>query len=143
MTWWVWLMLALGLALAELLTPGGFYLLFFGCGAAVVGLLSLAGIGLPLWIEGLLFTGLSVVALLLFRRPLLEKMGKASPVRAVDSLVGETAIALELIAVGGVGKAELRGTGWNALNTGSKDIEPRQRCKVERIDGLTLSIRPE
>ena len=33
MEWWIWVVLGLALLLGEILTPGGFYLLFFGwCG---------------------------------------------------------------------------------------------------------------
>src|SRR5947207_3363813 len=42
--WWHWLVLGLLLAVAELATAGGFYLLFFGIGALLVG--GLAGLGL-------------------------------------------------------------------------------------------------
>ena len=30
MSWWLWLVLGLGLTALELLSPGGFYLIFFG-----------------------------------------------------------------------------------------------------------------
>ena len=61
----------------------------------------------------------------------------------VDSLVGETATATEDIPSGGVGKAELRGTTWTARNSGSALLAKNTRCRVERVDGLTIWIRPE
>ena len=42
--WWQWLVFGLVLMLAELLSPGGFYIIFFGIAAVVVGLL--VGLGL-------------------------------------------------------------------------------------------------
>ena len=39
MLWWAWLLVGFLLVVAELLTPGGFYLLFFGLAGVVVGLL--------------------------------------------------------------------------------------------------------
>ena len=39
MDWWLWILLGLLLFLAELTTPGGFYILFFGIGAVIVGIL--------------------------------------------------------------------------------------------------------
>ena len=52
--WWHWLVLGLLLAVAELATAGGFYLLFFGIGALLVG--GLAGLGLvtEAWLQILL-----------------------------------------------------------------------------------------
>lgn len=37
--WWHWLVFGLVLVLAEVATAGGFYIIFFGIGAIVVGLL--------------------------------------------------------------------------------------------------------
>ena len=53
MLWWVWILLGFLLLLAELLTPGGLYLLFFGVAAIIVGLL--AGLNLigPPWMQWL------------------------------------------------------------------------------------------
>jgi membrane protein implicated in regulation of membrane protease activity len=61
----------------------------------------------------------------------------------VDTLVGEVATVIENIQAGSVGKAELRGTSWNARNMGSQDLARGQRCRVESVDGLTLFIRAE
>ena len=59
----------------------------------------------------------------------------------VDSLVGETALALEDIAPGAIGKVELRGASWTAHNAGDQPIQRSERPKVERVEGLTLHIR--
>ena len=48
---------------------------------------------------------------------------------------------MEDIAVDAVGKAELRGTTWNARNVGDKLLTRAQRCRVRRVDGLTLAHR--
>jgi inner membrane protein len=61
----------------------------------------------------------------------------------VDSMVGESAIPLEDLVPGATGKAELRGTTWTVHNAGSAPLKKNQRCKVERIEGLTLWIAAE
>ena len=43
MTWWLWEVLGLALAAIELATPGGFFVIFFGISAIVIGALVLAG----------------------------------------------------------------------------------------------------
>ena len=141
MLWWVWILLGFLLLLAELLTPGGLYLLFFGVAAILVGLL--AGLSLigPPWMQWLMFSVFSVVALSLFRRPLLKRLRPAALAQEVDSLVGETAIALEDMAADAVGKAELRGAAWSARNVGGNPLTRGQRCTVERVDGLMLCVR--
>lgn len=140
MAWWIWLLLGFFLLLLELLTPSGFYLLFFGFAAVIVGLLTALNLSGPVWLEWLLFSIISVASLLLFRRPLLAKLRPAAN-RDVDSLLGETALALGAIEPGGVGKAELRGTSWNARNVGQNQLASGQRCRVEHVEGLMLWIR--
>ena len=49
--WWHWLVLGLLLVLAELAASGGFYIIFFGIGALVVGLLASAGLAGPVWMQ--------------------------------------------------------------------------------------------
>jgi len=49
--------------------------------------------------------------------------------------------SLILLRNNGFGKAELRGTAWNARNVGDTPIAESQRCRVERVDGLTLWVR--
>jgi membrane protein implicated in regulation of membrane protease activity len=141
MPWWAWLALGLGLILLELLTPFSFYLMFFGMGALVVGALASLHLPAPLWVEWLLFSCFSVAAMLLFRRPLLTRFHANRQRPVIDSMVGETALALEDIAVGAVGRVELRGTTWNARNFGAHPLPRGQRCTVEKTEGLLLWVR--
>src|SRR6476469_1095454 len=74
MVWWYWMVLGLALLGAEMTTPGGFYILFFGLAALLVG--TLAGLNLVQtdWLQWLLFSVIAIVSLLLFRGPLLAKI---------------------------------------------------------------------
>jgi len=142
MEWWIWILLGLLLVLAELVTPGGFYFMFFGIGAVVVGVLAGFAAAGPLWFQFILFSILSLVTLWLFREKLLE-LTEGVAVQNVDSLIGETAVASDQIAVNGIGKAEMRGTSWSARNVGDQPLKRGERAKVERVEGLTLIVRPE
>jgi membrane protein implicated in regulation of membrane protease activity len=139
--WWGWVVLGFALALLELATPGGFYFLFFGLGALAVGFLSWTGVIEQPWVQLMLFSVFSIVSSLLFRKPLLERFGPKSTDVPVDSLVGETAMALDDIDVNGFGKVELRGTAWNARNSGENKVNRGQRCTVDRVDGLSLWVK--
>jgi inner membrane protein len=141
MEWWLWLLVGLVLAALELASTGGFYLIFFGVSAMFIGLMGAMGLAGPLWLQWLVFTILSVVLLLAFRRPILRMMNvETGP---VDSLVGEFAIALDAIQPGAIGRAELRGSTWSARNLHSAEVARGQRCRVERVDGLMLFLLPE
>jgi membrane protein implicated in regulation of membrane protease activity len=142
MDWWIWILLGLLLCVAELVTPGGFYILFFGIGAVIVGILAGFQAAGPAWFQFILFSALSVLCLWLFRGKLLE-LTRGRLTDSVDSLVGEVAVPLEDISVNSVGKAEMRGTSWNTRNVGDKTIARGQRCRVERVEGLTIFVRAE
>lgn len=144
MIWWYWLLLGLLLLGAEMMTPGGFYILFFGIAALVVG--ALAGLHLieTDWVQWLLFSGIAAGSLLICRGPLLAMMKRdASEMPDIDSMAGELAIPLEPLGVGDTGKAELRGTTWTAKNVGTAPLGKGQRGKVTHVEGLTLWITTE
>jgi membrane protein implicated in regulation of membrane protease activity len=143
MPWWMWAILGLFLLILEVQTFSGFYVMFFGIGALLVGALVAAGSGGPPSVQWLLFSVLSLVALSLFRRPIMQRLAPSRPGREVDSMLRETAIASEDIASGAVGKVELRGSSWSARNVGPSLLAKSQRCRVERVDELMLSVRAE
>jgi inner membrane protein len=145
MLWWYWVILGMALAAIEVAGPGVFFFIFFGVGAVAVGLLVLVGIGGPPWVQWLLFSVLSLVSLGLFRGRLLQRqkaMLDSTP-GVDDNFVGEVAVAIDDIAPGAHGRAELRGTGWSALNVGPEPIVRGCRCVVRRVDGLLLHLVPE
>jgi inner membrane protein len=141
MAWWQWILLGLALSALELATPGGFYLIFFGVSAILVGLASLVGFLVPAWFEWLAFSVGSIVMLLMFRRRLMQLIQPGAG--DVDSLIGETALPLETIRPGAIGRAEMRGTVWSARNVHDSELARGQRARVQRVDGLTLYLVPE
>lgn len=144
MVWWAWILLGLGLLAAEMLTPGGFFVFFFGLAALVVGGLVALGVGGAEWVQWLLFSVLSVASVLAFRRRLVDLFNRPAPEgHRLDSLVGDVAVLTEDLPPGVVGKAELRGTVWNVRSRETGTLSRGARCTVERVDGLTLWVRLE
>lgn len=144
MIWWLWLFLGLILLGIEIMTPGGFYMLFFGLAALVVGALAGFQVVESEWAQWLLFSLLSIGSLLVFRNPLRRLIDVGTPREGmVDSLIGEPALILDGLAPGEQGKAELRGTVWNAKNAGTTPLSKGQRARVAKVEGLTLWIKEE
>jgi inner membrane protein len=141
MEWWLWLTGGLVLLVIELVTPSGFFVMFFGLGALTVGALARLGAVTEPWLQWLVFTATSLLYLLLFRGRLQDRVEEAP--RNVDTLVGELAVPRERIPPGEVGRVDLRGTLWNARNEATRLLEPGQRCRVTRVDGLVVSVQPE
>ena len=142
LVWWAWLILGGVLMAAELLLPTGFFLFFFGVGAALTGCLEALGLLRSFPSQGLAFIVISFASIVLLRKPLLAKFHfRNKPLFSVDSLVGQTAVALEAIAPQSTGRVELRGAAWSARNTGSEPIAINARCRVDQVDGLTLYVK--
>ena len=139
MTWWVWVLIGFALLAIEFASTT-MHVAFFGGGALFVGLLVGLGWSGPLWAQLLVFTAVSLIALLFIRPPLMRKLKLNEP-RVVDSLVGEQALVLDDIASQGIGKAEMRGSTWTAQNVGQSPLKKGQRCTVESVEGLTIRVR--
>ena len=84
---------------------------------------------------------LSIVLLATLRRTLQQRLQR--PEVAVDAIVGQEVVLLGEIPAGGEGKAELRGVPWSARVVSGIALRAGQRCRVERLDGLTLWVRAE
>ena len=141
--WWHWLVLGLVLVVSELATPGGFYIIFFGVGALAVGILAGFDMAGPTWMQLLLFSFISIGSIVLFRGRVLRMFQPEKQAPSVDLLIGEIAVAEEDLAPGAIGRVELRGTAWSARNDAPVILTRGVRCRVVRVDGLTLHIVPE
>jgi inner membrane protein len=139
MSWWIWVLIGFGILALEM-TAATMHIGFFAVGAFVVALLVALGVDLPLWAQLLTFTVVSLVAFF-FVRPVLVRKLKLDQKKVVDSLVGEQALALEDIGVGGHGRAEMRGTTWSARNIGETGLIRGQRCTVAAVDELVIHLR--
>jgi membrane protein implicated in regulation of membrane protease activity len=96
----------------------------------------------PVWFQVIVFSCLSLITFWLFGQVLLQSTHHDTP-DEVDTLIGETAVITEEIPSRGIGKAEMRGTSWNAHNIGAHSLARGQRCRVERVEGLTIYVRAE
>ncbi len=139
MAWWIWTLIGFFLLALEFVATT-MHSAFFAAGAFLVALLVAFHFGGPLWAQLLTFTVFSLVTLFLIRPYVVRKL-RLSETKVVDTMVGEQATALDDIAVSGHGKAEMRGSTWNARNIGETALSRGQRCVVERVEGLVLHVR--
>jgi len=142
MEWWIWLAGGFVLLVLELATPSGFYLMFFGVGAILTGVVASTGALTGMAAQWLIFTVISVLSLLLFRGKIQARVEPVSR-PPVDSLVGEIAFPVESMPPGAVGRVALRGSNWEARNVGDTPLGANQRCRVTRVLGLQLGVVAE
>jgi membrane protein implicated in regulation of membrane protease activity len=144
MPWTSWMLFGAALLVVEVMIPGSFFVLFFGIGAIVVGALVGIGAAAEPWLQWLLFSVVSVGSLVGFRSRLLSSLqhSRASTI-GTDTFVGESATLLDDLEPGAVGRAELRGSVWSVRSHDDIRIARGHRCRVERVDGLTLWVRAQ
>ncbi len=144
MPWWAWLVLGIGLLGVEMFViDAQFYLVFVGLSAAVVGLLGLAGIELPNWMQWLTFSALAIVAMLAFRRRLYGMLRGAAGTVDERLTVGDRVVIPTRLEPGQSGRVDYRGSSWSARNTGSVAIEAGSEVVIAAVDGLTLHVKAE
>ncbi len=142
MEWWIWLAGGFVLLVLELATPSGFYLMFFGVGAILTGVVASTGAATGAVSQWFIFTVVSVLSLLLFRGRV-QAMVEPVTRPPIDSLVGEIAFPVESMPAGAVGRVALRGSNWEARNEGHTPLGANQRCRVTRVSGLQLGVVAE
>ena len=125
----MWFVAGVGLLVFELVTPGGFFAVFFGFAAILVGLLTAVHLAGPEWLQWLLFSIFSIVGVLLLRRPIMQRLGVGSPALPGEEMRGEWALVTEEVRPGEVGKVELRGTAWSARS--NRTVRVGERVPVE------------
>ena len=132
----MWFVAGVALLVFELVTPGSLFAVFFGFAAILVGLLTVAHLAGPEWLQWLLFSIFSMAGVLLLRRPIMQRLGVGAPALPGEEMRGEWAVVTEEVRPGEVGKVELRGTAWTAR--ANRTVRVGERVPVDRIDGLTV-----
>lgn len=136
---WVWMIAAALLMIAELAAPGT-YLIWLGLAALATGLV-LALVSLGWQAQLVLFALLALASVLAGRR--LARAQKASDQpflnRRAAALVGR-AFRLREPIEGGVGQVRVDDTIWRVIG---EDCPAGSRVVVIGVEGATLRVRPE
>ena len=140
--WPIWIFAGVVFLVLEVHYTRDFTLFCFGVGALIVGLLTAFGV-LDVWAQWISFAALSTALLFSAREWLRIKMFSKPSHAELENIIGQSAIPLDDLPAYGFGKAELRGTTWSAHNASHLRILRGQRCKVMKMNGLTLWIMPE
>ena len=144
MAWWVWAVAGLLLLGTELLVPVDFFVFFLGVAALGVSLAVAFGLTTGMSGQLLLFSILAVLTTVGLRTPLVRRLRRAQDTGVgIETLIGEVAVLQSGLAPGDVARAELRGTTWSVRSEHGEALPAGRRCKVERVEGLVLWVRPE
>jgi membrane protein implicated in regulation of membrane protease activity len=137
---WVWLVAAVLLSVAEMFTAG-FFMLPFGIGAAVAAVLAYFEIAL-VW-QWVAFVGLSSLLLFTLRR-FSDRMTHEAPMKvAGDRLIGRIGVTTEDIDPGsGTGRVRVDREEWRADASGDISIPMGASISVVAVEGAHLVVEP-
>ncbi len=139
-SWWMWMILAAVLIIGEMLTAG-FFLMWFGIGAAVAGLLDLAGLGV-----GWQFAAFIVVSGALFAvsRRFAERVTQTQPPGiGANRLIGRKGVVIEPIDnIKASGRVTIDREEWRALGETNDAIPVDATVEVLALDGTRVVVRP-
>jgi len=137
--WWIWMIIGAFFVIAEILTAG-FFLLWFGVGAGVAGLLALAGLGL-----GWQLTAFIVISFVLFAvsRRFADRFTKPQPPGiGADRFVGRTGVVVEEIDnQQNTGKVRFAQEEWRAHSSTGDNITTGDTVEVTRVEGTHVVVR--
>jgi membrane protein implicated in regulation of membrane protease activity len=143
MEWWAWIAVGAILLGSELaFVDAQFYLVFVGASAFAVGMLQLTGLGMPVWLQWLIFAALAVTSLIIFRGRIYGRMRRKLP-PLKGGPAGEVVTLPADLPPGETCRLEYRGCSWSALNGGKTVIAAGAKARIERVDGLTLVVHGE
>ena len=140
MQWWAWIAVGAILLGSELaFVDAQFYLVFVGASAFLVGMLQLTGLGMPEWLQWLVFAVLAATSVFTFRRRIYERMRRKLPAMK-GGPAGEIITLPTDLSPGETCRLEYRGGSWSATNGGKAAIPAGTRARIDRVDGLTLVV---
>jgi len=137
--WVIWALVALGLAVGEIFTPGLFFLGPVALAAVVAGILALAGAGAI--VQVIVFIA-AAVASVGFIRPIAKAhLHMSSALRTgTAALTGTKAVVLQRVDSDG-GRVKIGGEEWSARAYMEGQVfEPGSRVEVVKIEGATALV---
>lgn len=136
---WFWLVLVAALVVIEAVTVQ-LVTIWFAVGA-IAGLIASA-FELEIWLQVLIFVGVSAVALVA-TRPFVKRFTHSGkePTNA-DRYIGKSAVVIETIDnIHGKGAVTIGGLQWTARTTDGSNIEKDEIVTVESIEGAKLIVK--
>lgn len=140
--WWVWMVGGIGLILAELVVPS-FFVVWFGLGALLVGLLALLAPNLSLTVQLAIWTAASLAMVMLWFKVFKPGFHKTRIGTATGEVVGEIGLLVNAVAPFERGKVRfqrpvLGSEEWVCM--ADTPIAAGERVKVVAVEGSFLTV---
>lgn len=139
---WIWLIAAVLFAVAEMSSPGSFFLLPFAAGALAASGAAFLEAGSVL--EWIVFIGISAASFLALR-PLARRLDSSTDDQGIGSrrLIGQTAVVTQAIPERGeLGIARVHREDWRAESLDGTPIPEGTRVRVAEVEGTRVMVVP-
>jgi membrane protein implicated in regulation of membrane protease activity len=137
--WWVWIAIAAFFVIAEIFHMG-FFLLWFGVGAAVAGILALLGFGMGWQLAS--FIIVSGVLFAVSRRFAERFTKKQPPGVGADRFIDKKGVVIEEINnLKNTGRVRIGKDEWRADSDTGEVISPGQTVEVIKVEGTHLIVK--
>jgi len=137
--WIIWFVFAAIFIVGEILTAG-FFLLWFGIGAAVAGIFAILGFNAG-WQWGA-FIVVSGILFAISRRFAEKFTQKQPPGIGADRFIGEVGVVLEEIDnIKNTGRVRIEKEEWRADSDSGEIIKEGEKVKVVRMDGTHVVVK--
>ena len=137
--WWIWMILAALFVIGEIFTAG-FFLLWFGIGAAVAGLLAIFGFGMITQLA--VFIVLSIILFAVSRKFADRVSAEQPPGIGANRFIGMEGVVLQPIDnMKSTGRVRMSREEWRAESESGERIEEGQKVSVIRINGTHLVVK--
>lgn len=136
----VWIFMAVLFLVVEIVTVG-MVSIWLVAGALVA--LLLAALGLPFWLQVVVFVLVSVGCFLFLYPHLKRFVRKNHQATNADMVLGKTAVVVRRIDnIKATGAVSVDGKTWSARSSDNSVIESGSYVRVERIQGVKLIVTP-
>jgi len=143
MTWWGWVIAGAILLGAELaFVNAQFYLVFIGSAAILTGLAT-GTVHPPSWVQWALFAVLAIVSMVTFRNRIYLRLHRTLPEVDTGPPEGGHITLKVALGAGESCRAEYGGSFWTVRNDSDVPIPSGGRARIERVQDLTLLVRPD
>jgi membrane protein implicated in regulation of membrane protease activity len=135
----LWLLVAVGLAVAEVFT-GTFVLIMLAAGGLAAA--ATAALGGELWAQGLVFAIVSALAMVVVRPAIRRHLDTTGPDAQIGlaAIEGSTCVVLEHVDADH-GLVKIEGETWRARSyDGTQEFEPGDRVRVIEVKGATAMV---
>lgn len=135
----IWLIVFVACVAIEIVTMG-LTTIWFAGGSLMAAVVS--AIGAPLWLQLILFFGVSLLLLYLTRPIAVKYFNKDRVKTNAESLVGQQAIVIsEIDNLQGIGQVTVNGQEWTARNAGGNErLSVGSVVYIRAISGVKLMV---